>query len=189
MTDREGENYEPLVEQRLGQSGLHVKLDKGFEQGNYCVYVEFDALSTRTGFRSAHRQAMEYCALLKGELSQLSGYSCGETEDASRSGDSRRKRDLETTFLSFPIETNDGRFHDSVLKEQFRVAFLRTGQALDQTQAQAQTLRQHTRQEKFRQQLDRLLHGEAYLAIDAAVKERLVAEVLALAFPPRGIGP
>ena len=33
------------------------------------------------------------------------------------------------------------------------------------------------------------LHGKAYAAIDASVKERLVAEVLALAFPPRGIGP
>ena len=62
MTDREGESYEPLVEQRLGQSGLHVKLDKGFEQGNYCLFVEFDGLATRIGFRSAHRQALEYCA-------------------------------------------------------------------------------------------------------------------------------
>ena len=130
--DREGETYEPLVAHRLGRSGLHVKLDKGFEPGTYCVYVEFDELSNLKGFTTARRKAKEYCASLKGELGRLPGYSCGETEDSSRTGDSRRKRDLETTFLSFPIETSDGRFHDRIIKEQFRVAFLRTGQSWDQ---------------------------------------------------------
>ena len=36
------ESFEVLAEQRLGRQGFHVKLDRGFEDGTYCVYVEFD---------------------------------------------------------------------------------------------------------------------------------------------------
>lgn len=101
----------------------------------------------------------------------------------------RRKRDLEATFLSFPVETADGRFHDRAMQEHFRVAFLRAGQAWDQTQARVQTHRCQTRQKSFRQQLARLLDGDTYAAIDQVTKERLLDEIPALAFPPRGIGP
>ena len=41
MTAEDGESYAALVEQRLGRQGLEVKLDRGFEDGVYCVYVEF----------------------------------------------------------------------------------------------------------------------------------------------------
>jgi hypothetical protein len=119
----------------------------------------------------------------------LSGYVLGETEDASRTSDPRRRRDLELTFLSFPVLTSDGRFHDAAMREQFRVAFLRAGQAWEQEEARGQTQRRNTRQERLRRQLAALLDGDAYAAVDAATKERLLAEVPVLAFPPRGIGP
>lgn len=45
MTAEDGESYEALVEQRLGRQGLEVKLDRGFKDGVYSAYVEFDALS------------------------------------------------------------------------------------------------------------------------------------------------
>src|SRR5205085_3036521 len=111
------------------------------------------------------------------QLSRLSDYAVGETEDPSRTGDPRRKRDLEATFLSFPVETGDGRFHDGAMKEQFRVAFLRAGQAWDQAQARVQTQRHQTRQESFRQKLARLLDDAAYAGVDQATKERLLDEV------------
>jgi len=189
-SNREGDTYgRPLAEQRMGVGGLHVKLDKGFEHGVYCVYVEFEDLAAKTGFAPAHRKAKEYVALLKDELGQLPGYTLGKIEDSSRQlrGDGRR-RDLEMTFLSFPIETSDRRDHDSTLKEQFRVGCLRTGQALEQEHARAQTQRRHARQGKFREQLDQLLHGKAYASIAPAVKERLLTEVVALAFPSREVG-
>ena len=173
----------------LGRLGLRIKLDKGFEQGNYCVYVEFDGLAERVGFSAARRSAGEYCALLKGQLKRLPGYAVGETEDPSRTGDPRRKRDLEVTFLSFPVETDDGRFHDGAMREHFRVAFLRAGQAWDQSQARVQTRRRHTRQQNFRQELARLLDGEVYADVSEAAKQRLLDEVPALAFPPKEIGP
>ena len=178
-----------LATHRLGRRGLQVKLDKGFDEGTYCVYCEFEELSEQVGFTAARRAAEEYCAELKEQLGRLPGYALGETEDASRTNDPRRKRDLELTFLSFPVETSDGRFHDAAMREQFRVAFLRAGQAWEQEEARGQTHRRNTRQERLRQQLAALLDGDAYAAVDAATKERLLAEVPALAFPPRGIGP
>jgi len=58
-----------------------------------------------------------------------------------------------------------------------------------QAQAREQTHRRHGRQEQFRRQLARLLEGDAYAAVGAEAKERLLAEVPALAFPPRGVEP
>jgi len=49
MTAEDGESYEVLVEQRLGRQGLEVKLDRGFEDSVYCVYVEFDGQAGRVG--------------------------------------------------------------------------------------------------------------------------------------------
>lgn len=178
-----------MADHRLERLGLQVKLDKGFEDGTYCVYVEFDTLATRAGFTAARRTAGEYCALLKGQLARSGAYALGETEDPSGPSDPRRRRDLEMTFLSFPVETGDGRFHDESVKELFRTAFLRAGQAWEQAQARAQAHRRHTRRENFRRQLARLLEGEAYADVGADTKERLLDEVTALAFPLRGIGP
>ncbi len=186
MEEGAEEAYELLAEQRLDRIGLEVKLDRGFAEGTYAVTVEFDALERRAGFAEAHRIARRYGTLLKNQLSQLPGHSLGETEDASRTGDPRRKRDLESTFLSFTIETADGRFHDAEMRKQFRLASLRAGQEWDQAQAGAEMRRRHSRQEKFRQQLAHLLAGEGYQQVDAAVKERLLEEVPALAFPARG---
>jgi len=112
----------------------------------------------------------------------------GRIEDASRTGDERRKRDLEATFLSFPVTTGDGRFHDGETKEDFNVAFLPAGQVWDQVEARAQEQRRKSREEGFRHRLARLLQGPAYTGIDATTKERLLAEVPALAFAKRGIG-
>ncbi len=185
----EEEAHSLLADHRIDQLGIEVKLDKGFAEGTYCGYLEFDVLAGRVGFAAARRLAGEYCALLKSELSRAAGYAVGETEDASRSADPRRRRDLEATFLSFPVEAEDGRFHDRAMKELFRLAFLRAGQAWDQSQARVQTQRRHGRRENFRRQLAELLDGGAYGSVDAAVKERLLAEVPALAFPPRGVEP
>ena len=131
MTGRgEGESDEALAVHRLGRSGVQVKLDKGFEEGTYCVWVEYNALSDRIGFSAARRQALEYCGRLKGQLAQVAaGYDLGETEDTSRSGDPRRKRNLEMTFLSFAVTADDGRYHDAAIKEQFRIALLRAQQS------------------------------------------------------------
>jgi hypothetical protein len=189
MTADGEEAYELLADHRLGRGGLEVKLDKGFDDGVYCVYVEFGEAAARIGCAAARRMAGDYCARLKGQLGRSPGFTLGATEDGSRSGDPRRRRDLELTFLCFPITADDGRFHNAAMKESFRLAFLRTGQAWDQEQAQAQSLRRRSREDDFRRRLDRLLDGEAYVGIDAAVKERLLEEVPGLAFPPRGIGP
>jgi hypothetical protein len=185
--DGEGETRWVLAEQRLGRTELEVKLDKGFAEGTYAVYVEFDHLAAQVGFTAARRTAGQYCALLKNQLSGSSRYSLAPTEDASRSGDPRRKRDLEGTFLSFGIETADGRYHDRAMREHFRLALLRTGQAWDQAQAHADGHRRHARQEKFRRKLANLLEGEGYAQLDGAVRERLLDEVPALAFPARGM--
>jgi hypothetical protein len=190
MTGDEGrESSGVLAEYRLGRSGLVVKLDKGFASGTYVAYVEFDDLDGRVGFAAARRAAGEYAARLQRELSLLPEYATGAIEDPSRTDDPRRKRDLEMTFLSFPIETGDSRFHDQAMKASFRVAYLRAGQGWDQDQARAQTHRRHTRQEQFRQQLGRLLDSEAYAAVDAVTKARLLSEVPPLAFPARSIQP
>ncbi len=186
--DGEEESCEALTVYRQDRLGLQVKLDKGFREGIYSVYVEFDELASRVGFTAARRTAGEYCALLKEQLGRSCAYALGEIEDASRSGDPRRKRDLEMTFLSFAVQTADGRFHDRVMQEQFRVALLRTGQAWEQSEASAQARRRHTRQERFRHQLAALLSGDAYAGVDATIKERLLDEIPALAFGPRGIG-
>jgi hypothetical protein len=177
-----------LAEHRLGQMGLTVKLDKGFAEGTYCVYVEFDERATRDGFTAAHRAAGEYCAGLKGQLARWPGYVLSRIEDGSRSRDARRKRDLEATFLSFTIAVTDGKYHDQQAQEDFRVALLRAGQAWEQVEARAQAQRRKSRQEQFGRQLARLLDGAAYADMDAAMKERLLVEVPALAFARRDIG-
>ncbi len=55
-----------LDEYRMSREGLHVKLDRGFEEGTYCIYAEFNDLASRVGVAAAHRRAGEYCGLLKG---------------------------------------------------------------------------------------------------------------------------
>ncbi len=182
----EGESYEALAVHRLGRSGVQVKLDKGFAEGTYCVWVEYDELSDRIGFSAARRQALEYCGRLKRQLDQVAGYDVGETEDTSRTGDPHRKRDLEMTFLSFDVTADDGRYHDDAIKEHFRVALLRADQEWDQLQARANHQRRDSRRDQFRQRLDALLAGESYRHVDAATRERLLAEVTELAFPPKG---
>jgi hypothetical protein len=183
----DGENGAALAEERLGRTGLEVKLDKGFAEGTYCIYLEFDELATRTGFAAARKKAGEYCALLREQLGRFPAYTLRKTEDGSRSGDPRRQRDLESTFLSFAIDTDDGRYHDAAMRHDFQLAFLRAGQAWDQAEARKQAKRRDSRQEKFRQQLAGLLDGEAYAQLDAATKERLLHEIPVLAFPPRGM--
>jgi hypothetical protein len=184
----EEESCEALTAHRLDRLGLQVKLDKGFQEGIYSIDVEFDELASRVGFTAARRTAGEYCARLKEQLGRSCAHALGEIEDASRTGDPRRKRDLELTFLSFAVETADARFHDRVMQEQFRVAVLRAGQAWEQSEASAQARRRHTRQERFRHQLAALLSGEVYAGVDATIKERLLDEIPPLAFSPRGIG-
>lgn len=184
--DPEEESHEVLAEQRLGQRGLHVKLDRGFEDGTYCLYVEFDVLASRIGFGPAHRQAVEYCDLLKEQFGRFSGHSLDETDDPSRAAAPGRKRDLELTYLTFPLVTNDGRVHDKAMQETFRLSVARASQQWDQMQARAATERQHSRRDAFRRRLSKLLTNDAYAHVDEATRKRLLEEVSALAFPPRG---
>jgi hypothetical protein len=180
------EAYETLAEHRLGRTGLVVKLDRGFEQGVYGIVVDYDELAGKVGFSAARRRALDYAARLKGQLSRMDRYEVEEMEDASQSGDQRRKRDLESTFLSFAVTTDDGRWRDPDMKERFQVALLRTDQQRDQMQAREDARRRDGRRQAFRRRLDTLLSGEPYRTIEGATKERLLAEVTDLAFPPRG---
>lgn len=184
--DGEEDFCEALAEHRLGRTGVRIKLDKGFEEGIYCIYVEYPGLADRVGFAAARREAQRYGALLKARLGRMPGHTLGEMEDASRSGDPRRRRDLECTFLHFPLATDDGAWHDAAVKEQFRIALLRADQEWDQGQARGDMQRRQGRQEAFRRRLGALLEGEDYRQVDAATKERLLAELPALAFPSKG---
>ena len=176
-----------LAEHRLSRTGLEVKLDRGFAEGTYGVCIEFDDLAARVGFTAARKKAGQYCALLREQLGRFPAYTLTKTEDGSRSRDPQRKRDLESTFLSFAIDSDDGRYHDDAMRRDFRLALLRAGQAWDQAEARTQAKRRDSRQEKFRQQLAGLLDGEAYAQLDPVAKERLLHDIPALAFPPRGI--
>ncbi len=71
------------------------------------------------------------------------------------------------------------------MREHFLVALLRTGQAWEQGEAHAETRRRDRRREEFRGRLARLLEGVAHAQVDAATKERLLAEVPELAYAPR----
>ena len=148
--------------------------------------MEFDELAQRVGFAAAHRLAKQYGGLLRDQVRRAGSATVGDIEDASRDAAPGRKRDLEATFLSFNLSTGDGRYDDQAMEKQFRDASLRTGQAWDQAQARGQEQRRGNRRESFRRQLAELLDGEAYAQVDAATKERLLADVTALAFRPRG---
>ena len=71
--DGEEETECVLASHRLYRRGLQVKLDKGFDDGTYCVYVEFDELVDRVGFAAARRTAGEYCAHAQGADGSLAG--------------------------------------------------------------------------------------------------------------------
>src|SRR5689334_15533902 len=102
MTDWSEEESEALLAKHsLSRTGVQVKLDKGFEPGDYCVYIEYRGLAERVGFTSARKQALEYASRLHGHLADTEGYAIGAIDDASHSGDARRQRDLECSFLSF----------------------------------------------------------------------------------------
>ena len=181
----EEESYQSLAKHRLGRSGLLVKLDRGFEPGVYGVCIEYHGLSDRVGFTAARRQALAYASRLHGQLAGTEGYAIDAIEDDSRSGGPGRKRDLECKFLYFALTSEDGRWHDAAIKERFRIAMLRADQERDQHQAGRDERQRDDRRERFRQRLERLLEGEAYRQIDAVTKERLLAEVTAMVFPPK----
>jgi hypothetical protein len=187
IEDGDEETDGVLAGQKLRRAGLEVKLDRGFAEGSYAVYLEFDELAARVGFTAARRQAGQYLALLKEHLGRLPGLHLGETEDASRAAGPHRKRDLEATFLSFAVETADGNYHDGEVGKQFRLGLLRANQAWDQSQARRTEHRRHGRREEFQQRLAGLLAGEAYARLDGAARERLLEEVTDLAFPARGL--
>jgi hypothetical protein len=184
----EGEEYAPLVEHRLGRTGLVAKLDKGFQQGVYCLYVEYAGLVDRIGFKTARRQAIDYCSRLQMQLANTAGYRLAALEDPSESPDPRRKHDLDNTFMSIAVTSEDGRWHDKAIKERFRIALLRADQAWDQVQAGRDEERRDSRRERFQNRLGMLLNGEAYRHVDAVTKDRLQAEVTAMLFPPRARG-
>jgi hypothetical protein len=184
----EEESYESLTEHRLGRSGLLVKLDRGFEPGVYGVCIEYNGLADRVGFTAARRQALDYASRLHEQLARTTNYAIDDIEDASHSGDPRCKRDLACSFLSFALTSEDGHWHDAAIMERFRVALLRADQERDQHQAGVDERRRAGRQAAFRRHLDALLAGESYRHLDGPTKERLLVEVTALVFPPKGRG-
>ncbi len=123
------------------------------------------------------------------QLANTEGYRLAALEDPSQSDDPRRKHDLECTFLSIAVTSEDGHWHDKAIKERFRIALLRADQVWDQMQAGKDEERRDSPRERFRQRLRTLLDGEAYRHVDAATKEHLLAEVAALVFSPRGREP
>lgn len=183
----EEQSWEVLAEQRLAREGLHVKLDRGFEEGTYCIYVHFTELASRVGFAAARRRAEDFCGLLKQQLDRFAGHSLGETEYASGIGVPRKGREAELMYVTFPVVMAGGRFRDVAMKKEFSVAALRAGQQWDQSKARADTQRQDSRRDAFRLQLDALLDRDAYGNLDKATRERLLEDVPALAFPPRRI--
>ena len=102
------EPSEVLVEHRLSRGGLQVKLDKGFEKGLSGVGEEYDELAARVGIRCRTPKGQGDCRLSQKASDPLrSGWGPAEIEDSSHTADPARKRDLEATFLSFPVR--DGR--------------------------------------------------------------------------------
>ena len=184
--DWSDDESETLAEHRLGRSDLLVKLDRGFEPGVYGVTVDYHSLSDRVGFAAARRQALDYATGLHRQLVRAEGYAIDDIDDASHSGDPRRKRDLECRFIYFALTAEDGRWHDAAVKERFRIALLRADGERDQHQAGLEERRRQQRRARFRQRLERLLDGEAYRPMDAALKERLLAEITEMVLPPRG---
>lgn len=180
-------SWDVLAEQRLGREGLHVKLDRGFEEGTYCVYVHFTELASRVGFAAARGRAEDFCCLLKTQLDRFACHSLGETEYASGIGVPRKGREAELMYVTFPVVMADGRFRDVAMKKEFSVAALRAGQQWDQSKARADTQRQDSRRDGFRLRLDALLERDAYRHLDKATRERLLEDVPSLAFPPRGV--
>jgi hypothetical protein len=178
-----GEDFDVLAEHRLDRLGLRVKLDKGFKEGTYLVYVEYDGLSERAGFSAARRAAREYCNKIKAQLSRLVSGEIGETDDPSHAAGPGRKRDLEATFLSFPVTPDDQHSNDAAMSKQFRVAVLRADQERDQSQARNDALRRNKRRVTFQERLTAVLTGEPYLHLDTATKERLLADVTGIVFP------
>lgn len=182
------ESCESLAEHRLGRSDLLVKLDRGFKPGDYGVCIEYHGLGDMVGFTEGRRQALDYAARLHRQLAGTAGYAIDAIEDGSRNGGPGRKRDLESRFLYFALTAEDGRWHDDAIKERFRVALLRADQQRDQHQAGLDERRRDDRHERFRERLETLLAGEDYRQLDGAMKERLLAEITVLVFPPKGRG-
>jgi hypothetical protein len=71
------------------------------------------------------------------------------------------------------------------MTKRFHLVLLQADQQWDQAQAGAHARRRAGRQDAFRQRLETLLDGESYRHLDAATKERRLAEVTALAFAAR----
>ncbi len=178
---------EPLIEQRQAREGLVLKLDRGFEEGTYCVYVHFHELTSRVGYAGARQRAEEYCGMLKSQIDRFAGHTLGETEDAFGAGRSARPKHEQLYYLTFPVVMMGGRFRDQAMKKEFQAAVVRASQQWDQTQSRMDAQKQDSRRDAFRLQFDALLDREAYQHLDKATKERLLEEVPALAFPPRGI--
>jgi hypothetical protein len=178
---------EPLIEQRLAREGFVVKLDRGFEEGTYCVYVHFNELASRVGYAAARHRAGEYCGLVKAKLDCFAGHSVGETADAFAVGRARQRKEEEFHYVVLPVVMADGGYHDEAMKKEFRLAVVRAGQQWEQEQARVDTERQEARRDSFRVRLDALLGSDAYRQLDGATRERLLAEVPALAFPAKGI--
>jgi hypothetical protein len=183
------EPYQSLVEHRLGRSDVLVKLDRGFKQGVYGICLDYASLAERVGFTAARKQALDYAVRLHGQLARVVGYAIDDIEDASRDGGPGRRRDLDCRFLLFALTSEDGRWHDDAITERFRIALLRADQQRDQHQAGVNEQRRDDRRGRFRQRLEALLEGEAYRHVDAATKERLLAEVTAMVFSPKGREP
>ena len=177
-----------LAVHRLGQTGLEVTLDRGFDAGVYGITVDYGEAAQRLGFSEARRQARHYAARLHEHLACQADGALDPVEDHALRAAPGRKRDLESTFLRFDLTFKDQKWRDDDIKEQFRIAVLQAEQEWDQHQAGVNQRRQEHRRTHFRARLEELLEGKAYQQLDGALKERLLAEVTELVFPPRGRG-
>ena len=182
------EPYELLAEHPHPPRGLRVKLDKGFEPGVYCIWIEYDLLAEKIGFAAARRKAVAYADRLCEQMGRMAGYSLDGIEDFSHSGDPRRKRDLEQTFLSFALTSNDGLWHDAALKRQFQIAPLRADQEWDQHQARWEARRRGQAARDVPGTLGYGAGGRILPAPGQRDEGRLLVEVTARGLPAQGTG-
>jgi hypothetical protein len=81
----------------------------------------------------------------------------------------------------------DGRHRDAALIREFHTARARAGQQREQSKAGVEAEKDDKRRDAFRERLGALLARDAYSHLDGATKERLLAEIPPVAFPPKGL--
>jgi hypothetical protein len=108
-----------LVEYLHTSTGLHGTIEAD-GQGYYLVRVAFDGLLPQLGFLAARQKALAYGVFVQEALNDRGGCFVGDIDGLSRRGRPRKKLDLERTFVSFLIKSDDGSGYDAFMAKRFR---------------------------------------------------------------------